>query len=364
MQRAMLCVLRYLAIVSLLSAFAGAAPAFASSDAVGAVYTQTNAAAGNAVLVFDRAADGSLSAAGQFSTGGSGTGASLGSQGAVSISHNGRWLFVVDAGSNDIATFAVTGTGLSLVGRVWSGGTQPISVTVSGDTVYALNAGGVANISGFRLGQGGRLSPIAGSTRALGGSAPAQVQFSGSGDVLIVTEKGSSTIETFVLGTDGVSTARWSRLSNGATPFGFAVGHRDEVFVTEAAASTTSSYTIAKDGQLDLVSPSVATTQAAACWAAVTKDGRFVYTANAGSGSISAYAVGHDGSITLSEAQAAFMAGAHPLDLATSENSRFLYVLESNARRIRAFRIGSDGGLSEITGASSPLMGLGGLAAR
>src|SRR2546429_9270669 len=64
MQRGMLRVLRYLAIVSLLSAFAGAAPAFASSDAVGAVYTQTNAAAGNAVLVFDRAADGSLSAAG------------------------------------------------------------------------------------------------------------------------------------------------------------------------------------------------------------------------------------------------------------------------------------------------------------
>src|SRR2546428_3364635 len=131
MQRVILRVLRYLAILSLLSAFAGAAPAFASSDAVGAVYTQTNAAAGNSVLVFDRAADGSLSTAGQFWTGGAGTGASLGSQGAVTVSQNGRWLFVVDAGSNDIASFAITSSGLSLAGRVWSGGTQPISVTIS-----------------------------------------------------------------------------------------------------------------------------------------------------------------------------------------------------------------------------------------
>ncbi|OLC57113.1 MAG: hypothetical protein AUH85_04065, partial [Chloroflexi bacterium 13_1_40CM_4_68_4] len=343
MQRVILRVLRYLAILSLLSAFAGAAPAFASSDAVGAVYTQTNAAAGNSVLVFDRAADGSLSAAGQFWTGGSGTGASLGSQGAVTVSHDGRWLFVVDAGSNDIATFTITKAGLSLVGHTWSGGVQPVSVTTSDHVVYALNAGGTPNISGFTLGEDG-IAPLSGSTQTLTGSAAAQIQFSRSGDVLVVTEK-SGTIESFVLDKEGVTTTRWSRASNGATPFGFAIGHRDEVFVTEAAASTTSSYSIAKSGRLDLVSPSVATTQAAACWAAVTKDGRFVYTANAGSGSISAYAVQQDGSITLSEAQAAFMAGAHPLDLATSENSRFLYVLESNARRVRAFRIGWDGGL-------------------
>ncbi len=48
------------------------------SNVVGQVYTMNNNPAGNAVLVYDRAADGSLTAAGSFPTGGLGTGGGLG----------------------------------------------------------------------------------------------------------------------------------------------------------------------------------------------------------------------------------------------------------------------------------------------
>ena len=67
-----------------------AANAGAGADSPGAVYTLTNLAAGNAVAVFDRAADGSLSPAGTYATGGLGTGASLGSQGAIVVTRDGR----------------------------------------------------------------------------------------------------------------------------------------------------------------------------------------------------------------------------------------------------------------------------------
>jgi hypothetical protein len=56
----------------------------ASAGAPGAVYALTNSTAGNAV-VYDRGGDGSLSPAGSYATGGAGTGAGLGSQGAVIV---------------------------------------------------------------------------------------------------------------------------------------------------------------------------------------------------------------------------------------------------------------------------------------
>src|SRR5689334_5969778 len=68
------------------AAIASALDAQRAADANGgrrAVYTLTNQVAGNAVAVFNRAADGTLTAAGTVATGGTGTGAGLGSQGAV-----------------------------------------------------------------------------------------------------------------------------------------------------------------------------------------------------------------------------------------------------------------------------------------
>src|SRR5438034_3587025 len=109
---------------------AGASAALADP---GAVYTLTNQVGGNAVAVFARGADGRLTAAGTVSTGGTGTGASLGSQSAVALSDDGRWLFAVNAGSNDVSVFSVSpGGGLALASRTASGGTLPISLTVHG----------------------------------------------------------------------------------------------------------------------------------------------------------------------------------------------------------------------------------------
>ena len=120
----------------------------------GAVFVQTNDAADNAVVVFPRAEDGSLSRLGAFSTGGRGNGTPhLPSQGSLVPAVNGTRLLVANAGSDDVSVFAVAAAGLSLTDRVPSGGSTPRSVAAHGDLVYVLNAGGdgPGNVSGFRL---------------------------------------------------------------------------------------------------------------------------------------------------------------------------------------------------------------------
>ena len=321
-----------------------------------AVYTLTNQVAGNAVAVFHRAADGTLSAAGTVATGGTGTGAGLGSQGAVILSDDGQRLFAVNAGSNDVSVFAVGPAGdLSLASRAPSGGTLPISLTVHGNVLYVLNAGGNGNISGFSVGTTGGLTPIAGSTQPLSGNnvGPAEVRFSPDGGRLIVTEKNTNLLDLYAVDATGAANGRTSVASAGGTPFGFAFGLRNDLFVTEAAGSA-SSYVLRAAG-LSLVSGAVSTHQGAPCWAVVTNDGRFGFTGN-GAGSVSAYAIAPDGSISLVDANGATAVVSGGVnDIALSGNSRYLYVLQTGGpQAIHAYRIQADGQLTPL----GPIAGL------
>jgi len=337
------------------------ASAVAAANAPGAVYALTNVAGGNAVAMYSRGADGRLSWSGSVSTGGAGTGASLGSQGALALSDDGRWLFAVNAGSNDVSAFRVTPRGIELTGRVASGGIRPISVTVHGDVLYVLNAGGDGNISGFRVGNDGALAPLAGSTRPLSGSGvgPAQVSFSSTGAWLVVTEKTTNRLDIYAVGSDGLVSAVNTTASAGGTPFGFAFGHRDELFVSEAAGSA-SSYIVGTAG-LTVASGAVLTHQGAPCWAVVTENGRYGYTANAQGGSISGFAIARDGSISLidGDGRTAVVGGGN-IDLAVSGNSRYLYQLNGN-RSISGFRIEADGHLTvagNVAGLPASTVGL------
>lgn len=331
-----------------------------------AVYTISNAAAGNAVVAYARAADGSLSPAVSYQTGGTGTGNGLGSQGAVALSENGRLLFAVNAGSNDVSLFHVTTSGLTLATRFASGGIQPTSLTVRGNLIYVLNAGGEGNITGFRLTRGAGVTPIAGSTQALSGTstAPAQVSFSGDGRQLVVAERATNLLDLYPVDRDGVAGARTSYPSAGGTPFGFAFRYDNTLFVSEAAApGSASSYDLGRNGKLRLVSGAIATHQGAPCWAVVTLDGRFGYTGN-GAGSVSGFRIARDGSISLLNADGATaVINGGVNDIALSNNSRYLYVLGTGAApELHAYRVESDGQLQPL-GAQALPPGARGLAA-
>src|SRR5207247_11412886 len=105
-----------------------------------------------------------------------------------------------------------------------------------GKVVYVLNAGAPNNIRGFRLSSSGDLSPISGATLPLSGpdTGPAQVELSKDGKYLAVTEKGTNIVDTFTVDSEGVAHGPYIHASVGATPFGFAFGQRNQIFVSEA----------------------------------------------------------------------------------------------------------------------------------
>ena len=339
---------------------------------VGAVFTLSNSAAGNAVIAFARGTDGTLTPAGTFATQGNGTGAGLGSQGAVALSGDGLFLFAVNAASNSITSFAVDGTNLTRVSTVASGGTLPISLTTHGNLVYVLNAGGTENITGFSVDANGGLTVLPGSTRPLSGTGvgPAQVGFDPSGSWLVVTEKNTNLIDVYAVSSGGLTSAPVISPSAGQTPFGFAFNQRGVLIVSEAFgggidASAVSSYTFGTNGALSVVSASVPTTETAACWVAVTNNGKFAYAANTGSASVTGYRVDKASLSILNTDGKTGNTGTTPIDAAVSRNSQFLFTLTAGSHTISAFTVRQDdGSLSPVSGAAGLPVGTVGLAAK
>jgi 6-phosphogluconolactonase (cycloisomerase 2 family) len=111
-----------------------------------------------------------------------------------------------------------------------------------------------------------------------------------------VTEKNTNLIDVFAVGNGGFTSAPVFNPSAGQTPFGFAFNQQGVLIVSEAFggavdASAVSSYTLGINGTLSLVSASVPTTETAACWVAVTNNGKFAFASNTGSASVTGYQV-------------------------------------------------------------------------
>lgn len=352
--------------------FGGSGQVFARGNASDAVYVMTNDAAENAIVVFDRAADGRLTEHGAFATGGSGTGGGLGSQGALVLSDNGRWLLAVNAGSDQLSVFAANGSTLHLTDIAPSGGDQPISVTIHGSMVYVLNAGEGGNITGFYLSRNGRLTAIPHSTQHLSNGGvgdapgPAQVAFTPNGRQLVVTEKATNQILTFAVRRSGQAAPAVVTASEGMTPFGFDFTPRGDLLVSEAfggadAASATSSYSFGH-GKLEVVSSSVPTHQTAACWLVVTADGSYAYTTNTGSSSVTGYRIGPDGSLALLDADGRTGEtgdGSRPIDAIISSDGATLYVLSGGTSTVTAFHIATDGSLTHLGSVPVPVGSVG-----
>jgi 6-phosphogluconolactonase (cycloisomerase 2 family) len=354
------------------------------------VYVLTNAA-NNGVAVFNRAADGTLTAAGTVPTGGRGAGVLLDSQGALVLSEDSRRLFAVNAGSDNVSVFDVQDSGgLRLAGTFPSGGDRPVSLTTRGGLLYVLNGGSAGNIAGFTVGSDGALSPLANSTRPLStdqtepcprpgdtgvcsAAGPAQVQFSPDGNVLVVTERLTNRINTYTVGSNGAASAPRTQATPGETPFGFDFGQNGHLVVSEAfmdrpGEGAASSFRVTNDGSLSVATATIRSAQTAACWAAVPDNGRFAYVSNPIAGTITGYAIsGANGTLSLLDPSGSAVAtGGDPRDMAFSRDQRFLYALNNRtgAVQVSGFRANADGSLTPIGGAGTPLAGAVGIAAR
>jgi 6-phosphogluconolactonase (cycloisomerase 2 family) len=359
----------FLVLSTALLVFAASASAGGGSNVVGAAYTISNAASGNALVVYDRAADGSLAPAGSVPAGGLGTGGGLASQGAVTLADHGHTVLAVNPGSNSVAAFAVRHNGPELLNTAPSGGIRPVSVAAHKHLVYALNKNNaaLATVSGFTLDKHG-LTSIPGSTRFLhtGATDAGQVRFSRDGKVLVVTGRSTNRIDTFLVGKDGLlSDPKTFDVAPGGTPFGFDFDKKGHLLVSLAGvggSSGAASYALAQDGSISTITPPIESGQRAACWLVASKDGRYAFVANAASSSVSTFAVSPAGELTF--LRAATIDGMTALDLAQSHDGKYLYVLAAGSHGIVTFEVGNDGTLAHVNTQAGVPVAAAGIAAR
>ena len=340
--------------------FAGSASAAPGQDGgARVVFVQTDNTAGNQVVAYDRSGNGSLSLAHTYDTGGDGAilGGSavdhLASQGSLTFDAAHDLLYAVNAGSNTVSVFSVRGDDLALRQVVSSGGTFPVSVAVSGDLVYVLNALDGGSIQGY-VASFGHLHLVPAWNRPLGldptetpqfTSTPGQVLFSPDGSQLLVTTKNNgNAIDVFHIAPFGrPSNDPVVNVETGAVPFAATFVDDHHLLVTEAGPSDVAGFTLHGDGTLT-PGTSVGTTQAATCWITPGSDGNF-YTSNAGSASLSTIELTGHGQLALA-AQTTTDAGT--VDAAVSSDGRFLYAQTGGTGTVDEFRIHADGSLSPI----------------
>lgn len=329
----------------------------------GAVFALTDNTAGNAVVAYHRAANGTLAPAGSYATGGVGgilTGSVVdhtASQGALAYDKARGLLVAVNPGSNTISVFQVRGDRLALSQVLPSGGDFPVSVTVHGNHAYVLNALGGGSLYGYRI-DGGRLTPMPGSYRALGlgttatsqfTATPGQVAFTPDGSRLLVTTKATGNdVDVFAVGPDGrLSASPTVNSLPGTVPFAVDFDPAGHVVLAEAGTNAVATFTLSRGGTLTLLAVA-GTGQTATCW--VVRDGKYFYVSNAGSGSVSGYRVGRSGGLTA--------LGNTPTDKGTVDaaaaEGRFLYVQTGAAGIVDEFAVGAAGALTPIGSVTVP----------
>lgn len=351
--------------LTLALAGAGAAAADATpthtSDPVGAVFVQTDDPAGNAVVAFDRFADGTLAQAGTYATGGAG-GTLAGSvvdrtASEGSVVRSGGSLLVVNAGSDSVTSFRVLGSRLLKLETVASGGDFPVSIASHGNRVFVLNARGGGSIQGY-LNIGGLLVEVPAWHRSLGFDpnatpefthTPAQVAFTPDGTKLVVSTKGNtSAFDVFAVSRLGLSQQPVVTPVPNAVPFGFGFDAAGTLVASEAGPNAVASFTVNPDGTLTKLAE-VATGQKATCWIAV--DGERVFASNAGSGTLSGFGLGAGGALT---AITTTPTDAGTVDATTTPDGRFLYVQAGAAGIVDEFAVQADGTLHRVGSVTVP----------
>ncbi len=351
-------------LTAMLTGTAGAATGSFDRGPDHVVFVQTDNPAGNAVVAYDRSSAGQLTQAGTYPTGGTG-GILAGSvvdhtasQGALTFDPRHNLLYAVNAGSNTVSVFAVRGDKLTLIQVVPSGGTFPVSVAVSGDVVYVLNAENGGSLQGYRVVLD-HLLPLGGSTRQLGLDAtatpqfvntPGQVAFSPDGSKLIVTTKANG--NDIVVYSVGFLGYLWPNpvvnAEPGTVPFAISFDRAGNLVIAEAGTNSLATFALNHDGTVTLLH-SVATGQAATCWVAAT--GSLFYVGNAGSGSVTGFQSGPSGQLA---ALGNTATDPGTVDIAATPDGRFLYVQAGGPGTVDAFRINANGSLTSIGSVTVP----------
>ena len=367
----------------------------------GWVVTATNSPAGNKLWLYKRGANGKLTQVGSASTGGKGIASEppfgfpiVDSSGSINTTPDGKLIFVVNAGSNQVTSFRVTSSGVKRVSVASTHGKLPISVASSGHLLYVVNEAS-KNIYGWTFASNGVLTPIKGSNQKLTAVTPkgkkdkvgvaAAINFTSNGKVVAVTERGLprtyGEIDTFVIGKSGAAGPAQAFATKGvANPFGFSpvdkyllVSNAGLVKTPSGAmpnpadftqfTGTVATYKVSDSGKVKFVS-NAASGGRAACWLIVTKNGRTAITTNtlssgtpptggptSGTGVLATLSIAPNGHLHL--LKQANTSPGFPGDEALSRDDKYIYVddpsiIVPGGSHIEGYKLGPGGTMTHI----------------
>ena len=326
-----------------------------------------------------RDSNGHLKLVGHFPTGGRGEGGTndpLQSENSLIVSPDHQFLLVVNAGTSDISVFRISNYGLELMSVTPSAGGNPVGLALHDNLLYVVNFGGGYHTAGFRLRPSGELTPVKDSKQPLStlDTGASSAAFTPDGTKLVVTERIANKIDVFTVNSDGSLSDPVYNNSQGVEPFGIQITPSGVLLVTETNGGppnngSMSAYTVNQDNSLSVVTAKANASGGATCW--VATDGVFAWVSNTISGSVGAFTLSPGGALTPIGAVAQQAAPPNtqpatsfPLDLALSADNQYLYVSFSSLGKIVGYKVGTDGALKEVTSVlpTAPSAGAEGLA--
>jgi 6-phosphogluconolactonase (cycloisomerase 2 family) len=367
----------------------------------GWVVTATNNPSGNKLWVYKRGANGKLTQTGSVSTGGKGIASEppfgfpiVDSSGSINTTPDGKLIFVVNAGSNQVSSFRVTSSGVHRVSVASTHGKLPISLASSGHLLYVVNEAS-KNIYGWTFTSSGVLTPIKGSNQKLTAVTPkgkkdkvgvaAGIGFTADGKVVAVTERGLprtyGEIDTFVISHSGAAGPAQAFATKGvANPFGFSavskyllVSNAGLVKTPSGAmpnpadftqfTGTVATYKVSSTGKVSFVS-NASSGGRAACWLIISKNGKVAVTTNtlssgtpptggptSGQGAVATMSIGANGHLHV--LKLADTSPGFPGDEAFSHDDKYLYVIDPSiivpgGSHIEVYRLGKGGSITRI----------------
>jgi len=355
----------------------------------GTVYVESNASApgANQVLAFHYSGA-SLRpvTVTRYPTGGSGSrdlsnGGVLDADQQVMVDRSRMLLFAVNQGSDTVAVFGVGagGTLTPVPGSPFAaGGLAPASVGLVGQTAVVADkaqdgvrplAARPAGYATFTVEPGGALRPAAPTVPLPPGSSPTQA-FAVPGTDLVVSTEETGLLRTFRLRSGGTLVpGLGSPFALPASVFPGAV-RRSGVWPAGLSASPTAPviytgipnlgeiavYSYDAGGRLGFVASVGDRGASLPCWSAVSRDGRRLYTANAGSDSVSVFDVGSDPRRPRQLQVLTLRGQGNPWNMAIDDSGRFLFVVTPRAVRqipagqgntLHVLQVRADGTLAE-----------------
>lgn len=377
---------------------------------VGHVYMQTNSIE-NAIIHFNRLADGTLVVKDQVATQGAGSGVfkpvsgqesapnAFEGAGSVILAEDNRFLFTTNGGDNSVTSFRVgddgrltlldrKSTGEAVTGK--SGTAKSLAYSAVSKTLYVLHAFGPNHIRAYSVEDGVlslRLETHSVNTATKTDRVSTQAVLSPDGKFLLVdvlfdarpaanadgtpnlivtNAPDPDGLVVFPVQADGSLGAPTFQDAGGAGPFyiAFLKGRPDTFLNGLAVSDGVVLSRIDAEGKVTSSAPVQIDTSAGKpselCWLAITSDNTTVFATNFGYGTVSAYRLDGDNLQILKDpantaipGDGAFRAvnnlvSSGPSDNLLSPDDAFFYQIFGNASTLVAYRVGEDGGLTEI----------------